>query len=224
MVKLTNPLLIAATVAFSLAMAGPAPAADTFTVVPPDASLVNDARQLVSNACSRCHGVAGNGISISPLFPILAAQQATYLEQQLKKLRQRDRADPHARAFMWGISRGLTDEQIAGVAQYFSAQSAAPPSSALDPALVQKGKEIYENPLQLESGAVNCANCHGLHGEGKSKQAIPRLAGQHPGYLNLQVHYYRWMQRTSAIMNQVSAALTEDQIAAVTMYASSLSP
>ena len=89
---------------------------------------------------------------------------------------------------------------------------------------MQKGKEIYENPLQLESGAVNCANCHGLHGEGKGKQAIPRLAGQHPGYLNLQVHYYRWMQRNSAIMNQVSAALTEDQIAAVTMYASSLSP
>lgn len=123
---------------------------------------------------------------------------------------------------MWGISRGLTDEQIEGLAKYFSTQPAAP-SQELDPALVQKGKDIYENPLQLESGAVNCANCHGHNGEGKSKQAIPRLAGQHTGYLNLQVHYYRWLQRNSAIMNQVSAALTEDQIAAVTAYASSLS-
>jgi len=69
-----------------------------------------------------------------------------------------------------------------------------------------------------------CANCHRLHGEGKSKQAIPRLAGQHADYLNLQVHYYRWMQHNSAIMNQVSAALTEEQIAAVAMYAASLSP
>jgi cytochrome c553 len=68
-----------------------------------------------------------------------------------------------------------------------------------------------------------CANCHRLHGEGKSKQAIPRLAGQHADYLNLQVHY-RWMQRNSAIMNQVSAALTEEQIGAVAMYAASLSP
>jgi len=223
MANLHNPSLIAATLALGFLMTRPAPAAD-FIVVPPDASLVNDARQLVSNACSKCHGVTGNGISISPLFPILAAQQETYIEQQLKKLRQRDRSDPHARAFMWGISRGLTDEQIEGVAQYFSTQSAAPSPPQLDAALAQKGKDIYENPLQLESGAVNCANCHGLHGEGKSKQAIPRLAGQHPGYLNLQVHYYRWKQRNSAIMNQVSAALTEDQIAAVAMYASSLSP
>jgi cytochrome c553 len=91
---------------------------------------------------------------ISPLFPILAAQQETYIVQQLKKLRQRDRSDPHAQAFMWGISRGLTDEQIENIAQYFSTQSAAP-SPSLDSALAQKGKEIYENPLQLESGAVN---------------------------------------------------------------------
>jgi cytochrome c553 len=32
------------------------------------------------------------------------------------------------------------------------------------------------------------------------------------------------MQHNSAIMNQVSAALTEEQIAAVAMYAASLSP
>lgn len=222
MKKLTIRSLVAAALALGLLPAGFAPAAD-YIVVPPDASLVN-ARTLISNACSKCHGTTGNGISISPLFPILAAQQETYIEMQLKKLRQRDRSDPHARAFMWGISRGLTDEQIEGVAQYFSTQPAAPPSAALDPVMVQKGKDIYENPLQLESGAVNCSNCHGAHGEGKAKQAIPRLAGQHPGYLNLQVHYYRWKERNSAIMNQVSAALTEEQIDAVAMYASSLSP
>ncbi len=224
MARLEKPSLIAAVLVLGFLVGRPAPAADAFIVVPPDASLVNDARQLVSNACSKCHGVTGNGISISALFPILAAQQQTYLEAQLKKLRQRDRSDPHARAFMWGIARGLSDEQIEGVARYFASQPAAPSPPVPDATLAQKGKEIYENPLQLENGAVNCANCHGLHGEGKSKQAIPRLAGQHPGYLNLQVHYYRWMQRNSAIMNQVSAALTEEQIAAVATYAASLSP
>jgi len=200
----------------------PALAADTYTVVPPDDSVMS-ARTLVSNACSKCHGVSGNGITISPLFPILAAQQATYIETQLKKLRQRERSDAHARAFMWGISRGLTDEQIEGVAQYFSSQPAAPSPQPRDASLIEKGRQIYESPLQLENGAVNCSNCHGLHGEGKGKQAIPRLAGQHPDYLNLQVHYYRWKQRNNAIMNQVAAALTEDQIAAVTTYVASLS-
>jgi cytochrome c553 len=222
MKKPTTQWFLAAALALGVLPARPAPAAD-FIVVPPDASALN-ARTLVSNACSKCHGPTGNGISISPLFPILAAQQETYLETQLKQLRQRERGDPHARAFMWGISKGLSDEQIEGVAQYFSSQSAAPSSPPRDPALAQKGKEIYENPLKLESGEVNCANCHGLHGEGKSKQAIPRLAGQHTDYMNLQVHYYRSNLRISAIMNQVSAALTEDQIAAVVAYAASLSP
>jgi len=223
MKKPTIQSLIAPALALGLLVARPAPAAEEFITVPTDASAMS-ARALVSNACSRCHGVAGNGISISPLFPILAAQQETYIATQLKQLRQRERGDPHARAFMWGISKGLSDSQIEGVAEYFSSQPAAPSPPLRDAALAQKGKQIYESPLQLESGAVNCANCHGLQGQGKSKQAIPRLAGQHPDYLNLQVHYYRANLRTNAIMNQVSAALTEDQITAVTQYVASLSP
>ena len=222
MKKLTTQSLIAAALALCLLAARTASASDEYSVVLPDDSTFS-ARYLVSNACSKCHGPTGNGISISPLFPILAAQQETYIEQQLRKLRQRERGDPHARAFMWAISKGLSDEQIEGVAQYFSSQPAAPSPPLRDAALAQKGKDIYESPLQLESGAVNCANCHGLNGEGKSKQAIPRLAGQHPDYLNLQVHYYRNQLRISAIMNQVSAALTEDQITAVTQYVASLS-
>ena len=62
------------------------------------------------------------GVSISPLFPILAAQLPGYIEAELKLFRLRGRSDPRARAFMWGIARGLTDEQIKGVAQYFSSQ------------------------------------------------------------------------------------------------------
>jgi cytochrome c553 len=223
MKKLMAQSLTAAALALGSLVARPAPAAETFIPAPADPSTYLEARALVSNTCSKCHGPTGNGISISPLFPILAAQQATYIELQLKQLRQRVRPDPHARAFMWGIARGLSDEQIEGVAEYFSSLPAAPSPPLTDSALAAKGKQIYESPLQLESGAVNCANCHGLEGQGKSKQAIPRLAGQHPDYLNVQVHYYRSMTRVSAIMNQVSAALTEDQIDAVTRYAASLS-
>jgi cytochrome c553 len=223
MKKLTSCTFAVAALALGFSVTRPAAAVETYIVVPPDGSAVST-HALVSYACSKCHGVSGNGISISPLIPSLAAQQETYIATQLRKLRQRDRADPHARAFMWGIAKGLSDAQIDGVAQYFSSQAAPPSPPVLDPALMQKGKEIYENPVQLESGAVNCQNCHGPDGQGKGKQAIPRLAGQHPGYLNLQLHYYRWNERDNAIMNQVAAALTEDQIAAVAMYVASLSP
>jgi cytochrome c553 len=220
MKKLTIHSLTAAAVVLAFTVAGSASAAD-FITVPPDPSQLA-APELVSYACSKCHGPSGNGISISPLFPILAGQQATYIELQLKQLRQRSRSDPHARAFMWGISRGLSDEEIAGLAQYFSSKPSAPPSPPHDASMAAQGKELYERPLQLESGEVNCQNCHGVHGEGKSKQAIPRLAGQHKGYLDLQIHYYRWQLRKSAIMNQVSAALTESQIAAVVEYLGTL--
>ncbi len=220
MKKLNVHSFKAAALSLACTVAGGASAAD-FITVPSDPSQLYGAA-LVSYACSKCHGWSGNGVSISPIFPILAGQQETYIETQLKQLRQRARSDPHARAFMWGISRGLSDEQIESVAQYFSTQPSAPPSPAHDPALAAQGTEIYERPLQLESGEVNCQNCHGAHGEGKSKQAIPRLAGQHRGYLDLQIHYYRWDLRKNAIMNQVTAALTENQIAAVVEYLGTL--
>jgi cbb3-type cytochrome c oxidase subunit III len=219
--KVTTRSLKAAVVALGYILANEALAAADFISVPTDPSQLSG-RELVSYACSKCHGTSGNGISISPLFPILAGQQATYIENQLKQLRQRARPDPHARAFMWGIARGLSDAQIESVAQYFS--SLPPPRSPQpNAALAEQGKNIYQQPLQLESGAVNCQNCHGVNGQGKSKQAIPRLAGQHRDYLALQIHYYREQTRHNAIMNQVSAALTEQQIAAVVEYASSLS-
>src|SRR6202167_6543792 len=107
--------------AITLASAAVRDAQAAAVVVPPDPSAL-DAKQLVSNACSRCHGF--NGVSTSPLFPILAGQVPGYIENELKLFRLRGRSDPHARAFMWGIARALTDEQIKGVARYFSSQPA----------------------------------------------------------------------------------------------------
>jgi len=45
---------------------------------------------------------------------------------------------------------------------------------------------------QLEIGAAlyskHCASCHGAQAEGNGKRAIPRLAGQHAGYLSRQIY------------------------------------
>ncbi|MGE5202101.1 MAG: c-type cytochrome, partial [Acidobacteriota bacterium] len=75
---------------------------------------------LIRRECSTCHGA--QGISVSPMFPNLAGQQAAYLEVQLKAFRDRSRADPHAQAFMWGMAAQLTDGTIADIAAYFAAQ------------------------------------------------------------------------------------------------------
>jgi cytochrome c553 len=183
-------------------------------IVPPDPSMMN-ATALVSTACSKCHG--NNGISISPLFPILAAQLPGYIEAELRLFRQRGRSDPRARAFMWGIARGLTDEQIKGVAQYFSTQPAVHGTASSNPALADKGKALYESgrpDLDIEA----CTVCHGHDGEGVNTQ--PRLAGQHRDYVAIQMRQYRNGLRENKVMQHVTEKLTDDEIAALVEYIS----
>jgi cytochrome c553 len=187
------------------------------SVVPPDASTL-DARALVSNVCSKCHGVSGNGVSISPLFPILAAQRPGYIEMELQLFRQRERSDPHARAFMWGIARGLTDEQIEALAQYFSSQPPASGTPSRDPALAEKGKMIYENGVP-ERDILACLPCHGPNAEGV--RTFPRLAGQHRDYLVTQLQQFHSQRRESEIMQHFIPNITGDEIAAVAEYLAS---
>ena len=183
-------------------------------IVPPDPSTM-DTKELVNNACSKCHGEYG--VSISPLFPILAAQLPGYIEAELRLFRLRARSDPRARAFMWGIARGLTDEQIKGVAQFFSTQPAVHGTPSSNPALADKGKALYESgrpDLDIEA----CTVCHGHDGEGVNTQ--PRLAGQHPDYVAIQMWQYRSGLRENKVMQHVTEKLTDDEIAALVEYIS----
>ena len=185
-------------------------------IVPPDPSTM-DTKALVNNACSKCHGEYG--VSISPLFPILAAQLPGYIEAELKLFRLRGRSDPRGRAFMWGISRGLTDEQIKGVAQYFSKQPAIKGAGTSNPALADKGKVMYENGAP-DRDIEACTVCHGHSGEGVNTQ--PRLAGQHPDYVSIQMFQYRKGLRENKVMQHVTEKMTDDEIAAVVDYVATL--
>jgi cytochrome c553 len=191
--------------------------ADSATlIVPPDPSTL-DTQALVNKACSKCHGQYG--VSISPLFPILAAQLPGYIEAELKLFRLRGRSDPRGRAFMWGIARGLTDEQIKGVAQYFSSQPAVKGSGSSNPALADKGKVMYENGA-TDRDIEACTVCHGHSGEGVNTQ--PRLAGQHRDYVVTEMFQYRSGLRENKVMQHVTEKMTDDEIAAVVDYVSTL--
>jgi cytochrome c553 len=185
-------------------------------IVPPDPSTL-DTKALVNSACSKCHGEYG--VSISPLFPVLAAQLPGYIEAELKLFRLRGRSDPRGRAFMWGIARGLTDEQIKGVAQYFSSQPAVKGSASSNPSLADKGKVMYENGAP-DRDIEACTVCHGHSGEGVNTQ--PRLAGQHRDYVSTEMFQYRSGLRENKVMQHVTEKMTDDEIAAVVDYVSSL--
>ena len=195
-------------------------AAAADALVPHDESVYG-VKALVGMACSKCHGQTG--VSISPLFPILAAQQPSYIEMELQLFRQRSRSDPHARAFMWGIARALDDDQIEALAQYFSSQPRVSVRAAKDPALAAKGKAIYENGVP-ERDILGCIGCHGPNAEGI--HTFPRLAGQHRDYLAIQLQQFNGRQtngqlRESEIMHRFTQDITEDEIAAVTEYLAS---
>jgi len=218
MKRLTTHSLKLTAIALACSVVGAARAAEIS--LPPDPGA-RDARTLVSFACAKCHGPYSNGISISPLFPILAGQNSVYLDTQLKLLRQHYRADPHARAFMWGISNKLTDEQIQGLALYFSSQPAVSGRPSSNPALVAKGKEIYENGVPEPRKVIKCVECHGDNSAGTN--SVPRLAGQHRDYLALQLHYYRDGLRANKLMNRNVKNISDDEIDAVVEYIGTLS-
>jgi len=172
------------------------------------------ALDLIRKECSSCHGP--RGISVAPTFPNLAAQQAVYLETQLRAFRDRSRADPHAQAFMWGMAAQLTDAPIKDIAAYFAAQPPAPGTPA-DPAEVAAGKKIYEEGVPAQSIPA-CQSCHRPNGEGND--VFPRLAGQHRRYLERQLEVFAANLRANEIMHATAQTLTALQISQLAAFLS----
>jgi cytochrome c553 len=164
------------------------------------------------HVCSSCHGPGGR--SISSTFPRLAGQQKDYLDTQLKAFRDKTRADPHAKTYMWGMAARLTDPLIAGVAEYYSSQKPVPGSPDGSPDVVA-GRTIYTAGIPAESVPA-CMACHGDHAEGNA--VIPRLAGQHRAYIENQLEAFASQARANEIMHENSKGLTADQIRDVAAF------
>lgn len=67
--------------------------------------------------CAACHGA--NGIAQIPSYPNLAGQNEAYLVSSLKAYKNKQRSGGQA-AVMQGQATGLSDEDIANLAAYYS--------------------------------------------------------------------------------------------------------
>ncbi|WP_333875882.1 c-type cytochrome [Methylobacter sp.] len=152
--------------------------------------------------CVSCHGPKGN--SSNAQWPNLAAQQSTYLANQLKAFKAGDRINP----MMQSMAANLNNEDIANLAVYFSSQQ--PVKSGGDPASAKSG----------ESKAAMCQGCHGSTGGGNGQ--FPRLAGQHPEYLEQQLKAFKTGSRKSGPMQAIIASLSEADFKALAAYFGSL--
>jgi cytochrome c553 len=162
--------------------------------------------------CSACHGPGGN--SISPTFPKLAGQQEHYLAAQLRAFKSKDRADPEAHDYMWGMATTLPDSLIDGLAHYFASQP-PPQGTPGEPALVSEGRELFKNGDKAMHVSA-CAGCHGDNAEGNL--GFPRLAGQHAAYIVRQLDVIQKNLRTSPIMHGIITQLTPDQMKAIAEF------
>jgi cytochrome c553 len=118
---------------------------------------------------------------------------------------------------MWGIAGNLDPTIIAGIAAYYAGQPPARGHSD-DPALVAKGKELFDKGLR-ERGVPACMACHGTDATGRDD--FPRLAGQHAKYVIKQLNYIQSLVRAAPVMHGIVKDLTPNEIQAVAAYVQS---
>jgi cytochrome c553 len=179
------------------------------------ADVQKAAEEKAVNLCSTCHGP--RGVSTSPEFPILAAQRKGYLEAQIDAFRKRTRAEKDAHDFMWGIAGNLDEAIIGSIAAYYASQPPAPGRSD-DPALIAKGKELFDKGVP-DRGIPACMACHGADAAGVAD--FPRLAGQHAKYVVKQLNYIQSLVRAAPVMHGIVKDLAPAEIQAVAAYVQS---
>ena len=172
------------------------------------------AEEIVSGRCFLCHGLEGE--SASPVFPRLAGQHADYIAKQLADFksgkRNSDTMKPQAEE--------LTPTEMKSLGAFFQSKVVGP-RPARDPELLAVGKYIFSRGNQF-TGLPACSTCHGVKGLGTPQ--LPRLAGQHPRYIEDQLKQFNKRERTNdnAVMHTIASKLSELETHAVAEYISTL--
>ncbi len=172
------------------------------------------AEEIVSGRCFLCHGMEGE--SASPVFPRLAGQHSEYIAKQLTEFksgkRKSDTMKPQADE--------LTPDEMKSLGAFFQSKSAAS-QPVQDADLVAVGKFVFHRGNQF-SGLPSCSSCHGAKGLGTPQ--LPRLAGQHPRYIEDQLKQFHKRERTNdnAVMHTVASRLSDMEAHAVAEYIATL--
>ncbi|MBI5891987.1 MAG: cytochrome c4 [Nitrosomonadales bacterium] len=165
--------------------------------------------------CAGCHNPDGN--SVIPENPKLAGLNVKYLNRQLKDFKSGDRTSP----IMSSIIPMVDESEFKALAQYFSEQKRS--DGATDkPDLAAQGKQIFDEGI-IGSAVPACSGCHNEDGSGTDK--YPRLNGQNSVYVVNQLTNFKSGERKNdpkAVMQTVAKRMTEQEIAAVAEYVTTL--
>jgi len=155
--------------------------------------------------CQGCHGIEGyRNAYPSYRVPKLGGQKAAYLVAALQGYRDGTREHPTMQA----QASSMSDEDMQDLAAYFS--------SVANETVAAGGSET----AGIEA-ASTCVACHGQNGISVSPN-WPTLAGQYEDYLRHALNQYRDGTRKNAVMAQMAAPLTDEDVKLLASYYASL--
>ncbi|MDQ2702444.1 MAG: c-type cytochrome [Pseudomonadota bacterium] len=173
--------------------------------------------------CARCHGRDGAGRG-TDAFPKLAGLDEAYLLASLEAFASGERRS----GIMQPVAADLASADLRAMAEHYAKQQPrpSPPThvSAATAESIARGRELAQAGDGLRRIPA-CAACHGP-GAGQRNRMYPALAGQHAGYIDLQLQLFRKGGRGGTefapIMVRAAAGLTDRDIADVAAYYASL--
>ncbi len=151
------------------------------------------AGKVLAGQCRTCHGL--NGYAKIPIAPHIGGENPAYIVHQLTAFRDGTRVNE----MMTVVAKTLSDQAIADLAAWYSAQSA---SATLPP-----GKTA-------EMAPERCTACHGVTGIAAVPDA-PNLGGETSIYIDTQLKAFRLGKRQHPVMTDIAKSLDDSQIRAV---------
>jgi len=169
--------------------------------------------------CIGCHSIEGYQASFPEVHkvPMIAGQNAKYLQAALGAYKAGDRKHPTMKA----IAVSLTDQDMADLATYFETLPKDKVTLGAK-ASREPGPEVAE---LLKKG--NCLSCHGDNFSKPVDAAFPKLAGQHPDYLFVALKSYQTLGnpqigRANPVMSGMVASFKPAELKQLAKYIGSL--
>lgn len=168
--------------------------------------------------CIGCHGIPGYKASFPEIYsvPMIAGQNAEYIVSALSQYKKGDRKHPSMR----GVASGLSDQDMADLAAFYSLEAKAEPAPA-----ALAGNAPADVTALLAKG--NCVSCHGANFSAPVAAAYPKLAGQHADYLYAALRGYQTdknplVGRNNAIMVGMARPYTHAEAKLIAGYIATL--
>ena len=138
-----------------------------------------DAGKKKAEMCIGCHGIMGYQNSFPEIHkvPMISGQSDKYIVAAPTAYQSGERKHPSMR----GIAGSLSEQDMADLAAFYSAQGGQPVPEA------PKAPSAAVAAL-LEKGA--CVSCHGANFSKPIDPSYPKIAGQHPDYLFVALKAY----------------------------------